>query len=452
MGELLGKTVVALALLAVIWIAAASLILPASYAADAGTSAYVRNIAPTVAVELTPDDDPFTTGVQVINPEPATNRTVTIRAAVTDLNGYDQLTGAVIATITGPSPVNESPVTLSFEAVVNTVTALYTGSFNLSDHLEDNYTVEVTASDTGGLPGVGATNFSYLYAPPPDTTPPEVTEPTATPVAIRADGLQESRLNVTVTDASGVYAVTIALTAVGGPAAQPMAQIPGTEIYTTITTAAVGTAPGTYLLPVNATDNSPNRNSNTSISVPLTVLPLPAVSTYDFSTGAGSDKWAYLREHNARPPATNNVPTLGFAARDYQRIRAPDGQYRSDTTTTTGYYALHRFVFTITEPESSITELNVLWSGQGRHDLGIQGAVLYLWNFETGAYEALDWDTATTLTLTGEVTDTPGAYLDDDGTCMLVVEQTSPQWQFWIWKFRSLIATDYVKVEVTHLL
>lgn len=449
MGKLLGKAS-ALALLAAIVIAAACLILPVSYAADAETSAYVRNTAPTVAVELIPDDDPFTPGVQVINPLPATNKTVTIHATVTDLNGYDQLTGVVSAVITGPSPVNESPVTLSLDYALDETSAVYTGSFNLSVHLEGEYTVEVTTADNGGLPGEASATFTYLYAAPPDTTPPEVMDPDANPDALSADGLQESRLNVTVTDASGIYSVIVDLTAVGGPAAQPLINIPGTEIYTTTTTAAVGTTPGTYLLPVNATDDSPNRNSNTSISVPLTVLPPAVVTTYDFSNGAGTTNWAYFREHDARPPATNDVPIHEFPPGQYRRISTLDGRSRSDVTATTGSYALHRFVFTITEPESSITALDVLWIGQGRHDWGLPGATLYLWNFETGAYERLAMSTRTYITLTGTITDDVADYINEDGILILLAEQNTPQRQFWVWKFRSRLATDYVKVDVTH--
>ena len=112
-------------------------------------------------------------------------------------------------------------------------------------------------------------------------TPPLVTNPSANPPSIVADGVQESQLNVTVTDASGIYSVTVNLSALGGLSlsAKGMTNIAGTEIYTTTTTAAVGTPPETYNLRVNATDNSTNRNSNTSVSIPLTVT-APVPETY----------------------------------------------------------------------------------------------------------------------------------------------------------------------------
>jgi hypothetical protein len=420
------------------------------YAENAGTSANVLNSAPTVDVELTPDDDPATPGVQVINPDPSTNKTVTITAAVTDMNGYDDLTGDVVANITGPSVVEDSPVSLSFDSVIGITTVTYTGSFNMSNHLEGDYKVEVKATDKGGLTGVGSRNFSYLYAAPPDTVPPEVTNPSSNPALIVADGTQESRLNVTVTDESGIYSVTVDLTEIGGPEAKAMTNIPGTDIYTTNTTAAVGTSPGTYYLPVNATDNSPNRNSNTLVSIPLTVLPAEVVTTYDFTTGAGSDKWAFRKQHNAKPPATNNVPNIVFTSAQYNKIKVNDDTYQVDASSANGYYAIHRFKFDLAEPESSITKLNILWDGAGYIRWGTRGATLYIWNFETGAYGQLDTSTGTYITLEGTIADNIGDYIDDDGSLIIIAEQNSAQWKWWRWMFRSQIGTDYVMVDVTY--
>ena len=136
------------------------------YATNAGVTATVLNAAPGVSVDLTPDDVPAMPGVQVINPEPATtNKTVTITATVCDLNGWDDIVNtSVAATITGPSVVVESPVNLSFDTVVTATTVVYTGSFNMSNHSEGDYEVEVTATDFGGSTGAGAKNFTYSYS------------------------------------------------------------------------------------------------------------------------------------------------------------------------------------------------------------------------------------------------------------------------------------------------
>lgn len=124
-----------------------------------------------------------------------------------------------------------------------------------------------------------------------DTTPPIVTDPTANPSSIAADGIQESQLNVTVTDESGIYSVTVDLSTLGGPEAKEMLKIDDTNVYTTTTTAAVGTPPGTYYLQVNATDNSTNRNSNTSVGIQLTVT-APVPETYAIWANSTTHKHA----------------------------------------------------------------------------------------------------------------------------------------------------------------
>ena len=153
-------------LVAIILIASLVLSCLPVYAGNAGVTATVLNSPPSVDVGLTPDDDPVTPGVQVINPDPTTtNKTVTITANVCDLNGWDDIVNtSFTATISGPSVVEDSPVNLSFDSVVNMTTAQYKGPFNISNHSEGDYKVEVTATDAGGLTGVGSKNFSYSYS------------------------------------------------------------------------------------------------------------------------------------------------------------------------------------------------------------------------------------------------------------------------------------------------
>lgn len=281
-----------------------------------------------------------------------------------------------------------------------------------------------------------------------DIKPPVVAELSANPTSIAANGVQESQLNVTVTDQSGIYSVTVNLSSLGGSEAEEMVKI-DSDVYTTTTTAAVGTPPGTYGLLVNATDNSTNRNSNTSVCIQLTVT-APQVITYDFSTGAGSDKWAYRKQHNAKPPATTDVPNVEFTPARYNKIKVDDSTRQKDRTTRRKHYAIHRFKFDIEEPDAVLTKLTILWDGSGYRWFGRRGATLYIWNFETSAYEQLDRDTATYLTLEGTISDNIEDYIADDGSLIIIVEQNSPQRRFWWWKFRSHIGTDYVKLDVTY--
>ena len=116
----------------------------------------------TVNVDLTPDDDPSTPGIQIINPDQSSkNKTVTIIANVTNLNGYEDIT-RVIANITGPSIVAASPVSLVFVSNISATTANYNGTFYMSNHTEGEYKVEVSVTDTEGLTCVGAKIFTYL--------------------------------------------------------------------------------------------------------------------------------------------------------------------------------------------------------------------------------------------------------------------------------------------------
>ena len=295
---------------------------------------------PGVTVELTPDDDPVTPGVQVINPEPSTNKAVNISATVTDGDGYSDIV-SVIANITGPSVIEDSPVSLSFDHAINVTTATYKGLFNMSSHSEGDYKVEVMATDFGGLTGVGSKNFTYLYG-----------------------------------------------------------------------------------------------------------APVVTVTTYDFATGAGVDKWAFRKQHFAKPPAVSDVPDDEFTAEQYENIMVDDGTMQVDASSGNGFYAIHRFNFSIAEPEGSITKLDILWDGNGAHDWGTDGATLYLRNFETGSYEQLNMSADIYITLEGTITDNIGDYIDD-GSLIIIAEQNSAQWRFWRWTFRSQLGTDYVKVDVT---
>ena len=145
--------------------------------------------------------------------------------------------------------------------------------------------------------------------------PPIVTNPSANPPSIVADGIQESQLNVTVTDESGIYAVTVNLSSLGGPPAKEMTNIAGTDVYSTATTAAVGTPPEAYALQVNATDNSPNRNLNSSVSIQLTVT-VPVPETYAIWANSTTHKravqWSGSRNKvNGNVHSNNDIKVSG---------------------------------------------------------------------------------------------------------------------------------------------
>ncbi|MEA1944887.1 MAG: dockerin type I domain-containing protein [Euryarchaeota archaeon] len=180
-----------------------------------------------------------------------------------DLSGVDAVT--VDLSAIGGSPTQT--MTLLTGDVYTTTTTAAVGTES------GTYCLSVNATDTAGNSNTTeCIELAVVPVSPPDTTPPSVTNPNATPVSIAADGIQTSQLNVTVTDdLSGVDAVTVDLSAIGGSPTQTMTLLTG-DVYTTTTTAAVGTESGTYCLSVNATDTA--GNSNTTECIELAVVPV----------------------------------------------------------------------------------------------------------------------------------------------------------------------------------
>ena len=130
------------------------------------------------------------------------------------------------------------------------------------------HTLTVYANDTSGNMNSSTVWFTI------DTTPPSVTNSTATPPSIVADGVKISQLNVTVRDPGGIDTVTINLSAIGGSSETAMALI-AEDIYSVVTSASVGTPVGVYKLRINATNI--NGNSNTGEYVQLVVAPVIAL-------------------------------------------------------------------------------------------------------------------------------------------------------------------------------
>ncbi|HJH32652.1 MAG TPA: DUF3344 domain-containing protein [Methanosarcinaceae archaeon] len=207
------------------------------------------------------------------------------------------------------------------------------------------------------------------------------------------------------------------------------------------------TAGGTYRLKVVAdsgdvvfeSDEANNHKYNWS-----TVIE----AFYDFSTGAGTNKWAYEGQVSDKPPTTNGVPSGAIDA--YSNISADDGTYETCVTTTNDNFAAQRFNISINE--SAPAKINVTWNGKGWHDAGgtFDGAYLYIYNFTSESYgNALaSTDSGAEATLTGEVTSDTSSYINS-GNVTILVEQKSAQSGRGINVKYSHIETDYVRVVVT---
>ncbi len=110
-----------------------------------------------------------------------------------------------------------------------------------------------------------------------DAGAPIVTNPGANPATIQANGVQETQLNVTAYDDIAIHLVVVNLSQIGGPAAKVMEMI-GDQLFSTMTNASSGTAPGTYYLPINATDLLGNANTTQSFALTITAPPTGTVS------------------------------------------------------------------------------------------------------------------------------------------------------------------------------
>jgi hypothetical protein len=103
-----------------------------------------------------------------------------------------------------------------------------------------------------------------------DDEAPVVTNATATPSSIVANGDETSQLSVTVVDDSDIDFVTVDLSAIGGSAVQVM-ESGGGAIYSMDTNASMDTPPGTYYLYVNASDVFGNYD-DTSVCIELEIV------------------------------------------------------------------------------------------------------------------------------------------------------------------------------------
>ena len=101
-----------------------------------------------------------------------------------------------------------------------------------------------------------------------DDVAPAVTDATATPSSIVANGADTTQLTVTVIDGCGVGSVTVNLSDIGGSAVQAMAPSGG-DTYSTDTTASVDTPPRTHYLYVNASDVFGNCNASVCIELEI---------------------------------------------------------------------------------------------------------------------------------------------------------------------------------------
>ena len=202
-------------------------------------------------------------------------------------------------------------------------------------------------------------------------------------------------------------------------------------------------------------DNTPTDPGNYSIDGG-TARDYEPRGLFVFSVGAGTDKWAFRWQINQTEFDSGSpvYPGTEFTDAQYANITEDDDVRQDDQTSTDGYYAAHRFNFSINSSlTSGIDKINVTWIGKGDHDTSTDGAKLYIFNFSATAapyYKELDSDTTTyeEITLTGGVTSNIFTDYINGNNVTILVNQTSAQTTGFVIEY-SHIWTDYIKLVIT---
>ena len=146
-----------------------------------------------------------------------------------------------------------------------------------------------------------------------------------------------------------------------------------------------------------------------------------------------------------------NSPGANEPNEEFSRasIRLDDQVFQCNATNDNdeGYYAAHRFNFTVRESATKIDKIKVIWNGNGTHeDLdATDGAKLRIYNFNSAGYEQLDSTTLDTeVTLTGEKTSSISNYIRDHNVTVLVNQTSADGGE----EAHSQVCTDLAKIVI----
>ena len=165
---------------------------------------------------------------------------------------------------------------------------------------------------------------------------------------------------------------------------------------------------------------------------------------YDFATGGDTIEWAYAGGVDGVPTSATE-PNTPFSS--MSEIADVGGSSYLTSSDTEDYSAAHRFVFDVVEDPANIEKLVVTWIGTGTHENGVDnGATVYIWNDNSSEYEPLNTTTSgSEVTLTGTITTDIADYVVDGNVTVLVKQNGASDGDD-----ASVLATDYVKLVVTH--
>jgi len=200
---------------------------------------------------------------------------------------------------------------------------------------------------------------------------------------------------------------------------------------------------------VNTSDGWLNVSYGIRVVAPESVgLDFPVAVSYDAEL---FDSYISVFEGgvNSTPPSSASVPTnVG----DKTKIAKDDGVYLSTVALDDGYYAAHRFVFTV--GNLSIEKIKINWNGYGDHtsSFGLDGATLYIWHYEDGNYIELgSTNSDVEVWLEAVISTGVSNYINGGNIIILVVQNdytrtTGPR----PYRGDSNLYTDYVQLIVVY--
>ncbi|RII26153.1 MAG: hypothetical protein CXR31_10620 [Geobacter sp.] len=164
--------------------------------------------------------------------------------------------------------------------------------------------------------------------------------------------------------------------------------------------------------------------------------------TYDFSTGAGTDKWAYQENNTLTtvPPATRTTVNTALTAANYTSIGTDNSTNYVNTATFSDANAI-RMDINITQDPTTIDSMVVTFNGTGENTLTIRP---YIWNYTTSAWQQFPTTmTINTTDTTATSTYNPAGDFTDfvsGGQITILVTDTTTANLNW--------NVDYLKVDV----
>ena len=195
----------------------------------------------------------------------------------------------------------------------------------------------------------------------------------------------------------------------------------------------------------------PTPSPTPTVTQPATATPSPTPTatippcnyTYNFSSGAGINKWAYASGNSGgQPPLPGTSPTIQneVTFTSYTEVSASD-DVRYTTTSAGNRFRSQRFTFTINETAANISSLYVEWEGYAE----AADSIVYIWNYTSGRWEEvgrhsiLTGDGVVSATYTSNIS----RYINASGLMHVVAAGPKSNQPI------SAVHTDYIEVVVT---